>query len=526
MPPAPRRVRRATLLALAAALCLLGFRAVNQVSAEPPGADSGVYASCARHLLGGRALYREVWDHKPPGVHVLNCLALAGGGESIVPVRRMEQAFAALRALLVFMLLLEAFGSAALAGVLAAVFVTLFHHPLVFQGGNLTEEYAASFALAGAWLALRSERAAGGRAGRALAALSGAAFAAAALTKEPFAASALPWLAWLALRSGEAWKARAARALWFLGGAAAPLALTVLALASAGALGAWLDTVAYNFRYVGMSPKSPGERLAAGAGFAWRFFALRCWALAVPAALGLLAPLCASFRKRTRALAAVLPALFLLDLLAAAAGGWSYRHYFLQAVPSAALLAGSGAAFLVHLAGSRPELRRVGRLVGAALPGLLAVCALSVDAGTSRPFLRRLGEPFRRPRESRLARLVRERTGPADAVWAPLGPSSLALETGRLSPTRYFYAWPHLFIDTPASSRAEKLAGILAELRARPPALIVLPASQPDPRAALAHLAGGGPADFLAAGYRRLEIDPAATGGFALWAPRGEDAGR
>jgi hypothetical protein len=118
---------------------------------------------------------------------------------------------------------------------------------------------------------------------------------------------------------------------------------------------------------------------------------------------------------------------------------------------------------------------------------------------------------------------VRGLTGPEQTVWAPLAPPSLALESGRLSPTRYFYLLPHTLAGLPDDARAQKLAGILAELRARPPALIVLPASRP-PRQTLAPLVGEAVAGWVEESYRRLKAGPE-DGGQAFYVPRQAEAG-
>src|SRR5687768_3404549 len=41
-----------------------------------PGRDSGVYLYVASKILDGDIPYRDVWDHKSPGIYYLNALGL------------------------------------------------------------------------------------------------------------------------------------------------------------------------------------------------------------------------------------------------------------------------------------------------------------------------------------------------------------------------------------------------------------------------------------------------------------------
>jgi hypothetical protein len=61
---------RGTVVAVLA-LCILFMAVVRLISYhEPVRGDQGVYALIGHEMLGGRELYADLWDHKPPGIHL------------------------------------------------------------------------------------------------------------------------------------------------------------------------------------------------------------------------------------------------------------------------------------------------------------------------------------------------------------------------------------------------------------------------------------------------------------------------
>ena len=65
--PLPKnRVVVPALIGLAALIFVLRLHTYN----EPLERDLTTYAVVAHELLGGRALYSDLWDHKPPAIHV------------------------------------------------------------------------------------------------------------------------------------------------------------------------------------------------------------------------------------------------------------------------------------------------------------------------------------------------------------------------------------------------------------------------------------------------------------------------
>ena len=66
-------------VALAAGLLLFIATRLTAV-AEPLGIDQGIFATAGWGMTRGLMLYRDVWDQKPPGIHLLyaGAIALAG----------------------------------------------------------------------------------------------------------------------------------------------------------------------------------------------------------------------------------------------------------------------------------------------------------------------------------------------------------------------------------------------------------------------------------------------------------------
>ena len=80
------------------ALCALVFVLRLQTYEEPLERDLATYAVIAHEMLGGRALYTELWDHKPPAIHVTYAVAelIAGYGHASIFVMNVAAALVTL----------------------------------------------------------------------------------------------------------------------------------------------------------------------------------------------------------------------------------------------------------------------------------------------------------------------------------------------------------------------------------------------------------------------------------------------
>lgn len=104
-----------------------------------PGVDSGVFLYIGHALLIGQVPYKDVWDHKSPGIYFIDALGLWLGRGSLWGVWLLEVISLALSGWLTYGAIRRDFGAVpALFGALAWVCSV----PLVCNGGNVTEEWA------------------------------------------------------------------------------------------------------------------------------------------------------------------------------------------------------------------------------------------------------------------------------------------------------------------------------------------------------------------------------------------------
>src|SRR5438132_10404929 len=80
----------------------------NHPAGRAPAEDTGVFFYAAQRLLEGGAPYRDIWDHKPPGVYFVDAVGLALGGR--VGVWVIQLAFLAAAVLAGYRALRREFG--------------------------------------------------------------------------------------------------------------------------------------------------------------------------------------------------------------------------------------------------------------------------------------------------------------------------------------------------------------------------------------------------------------------------------
>ena len=148
------------LFGLVAALALL----VRVPSiAEPLGIDQSLWASAARGLSRGQALYRDVWDQKPPGLFLTYRAAFSLGGWTPASIAWLDILASAGTALLLFLIARRLDGP--FAGTLTAAMYAAFTVPswLYRHGGFLERSVAETFIVlcvsAAAWCAIHLHRA-------------------------------------------------------------------------------------------------------------------------------------------------------------------------------------------------------------------------------------------------------------------------------------------------------------------------------------------------------------------------------
>ena len=217
-------LRVANFLLPIAIVSFIAANSMNYVSGLRPGPDAGSYAAGGMMLKEGRVLYKDISEARPPMIFVLNAFALSVGDGTFHSIRTFERVIAVAAALLVFFIVLTLFGRRSLATVVAVGYSFYAFRDPVFEQGNVTEEYAVVFVLAGVLCTVFAVRG-DARLSPLLIVLSGLCYACAALTKEPFVFSGVPWFLLVVLRPSLRWKSSIGRGLLFVLGGLIPLSL-------------------------------------------------------------------------------------------------------------------------------------------------------------------------------------------------------------------------------------------------------------------------------------------------------------
>jgi hypothetical protein len=122
---------------------------INPVNMKFVGRDSGVFLYTGWRILNGEVPYRDVWDHKTPGIFYLDALGLAISGGSTWGVWFVELASLFAAAYVGYLLLKKLFG---IYPAIISTFLWLYTFLIVLAGGNLTQEYTLPFQFAALWL--------------------------------------------------------------------------------------------------------------------------------------------------------------------------------------------------------------------------------------------------------------------------------------------------------------------------------------------------------------------------------------
>lgn len=434
-----------------------------------PYRDSGVFLYTGWRITQGAIPYRDMWDHKPPGVFYLNALGLLIGGGHARGVLLVE--FAALLAATVLLVAVayEALGRLAALGAAAFWFMGLI---TLLAGGNYAEQYALLPQLLIIWLCWRSERA--GRYSPAALLLVGALAALLVLLKPNLVGAGVAAGLLILIRGlrRRPWHGLARDLALIAAGFAAPLAATAAYFAAHGALGAMLDAVlTYNRVYADVLL---GDRRRAVLGGLQLLNRVGVTVLAL-AGLGLALLDLAGGKTRgpARGLLLLIALAVPIELVLASASGRPYVQYFTPWLPWFALLIG---LFCATLGGAgQPLTLAVVRPVSAPL-GVWAVLAL-VGMAIPLPLWNQMREISNTdkgagpPSAQMLAAAYLERTTPpgsAVLVWgANAGVNFLSR---RPAPGKFVYQYP---LITSGYTSPAMIRGFLDDLRRYRPAVIL-----------------------------------------------------
>ena len=420
--------------------------------------DEGVYATVAQAWAAGELPYRDVFDHKPPGVYAIYRAVFACFGESMVPVRI---AFALLTALtgLAAALALRAARPLSSRTELAVVALTTVYlqASAATTGGTANAEVPMTlFVTVAAVAALRHR---GEPAARWLAVL-GIASGVAALMK-PVCLAELALFAAFALtgrrRPPVARRELAAGLAVYAAGVLVPVLAAVAYFAARGGLAAAMEAiVSYNIAYAGASPVTASVRLPYLAGEVAIGFA--------PLLAGI-AALAFALLRGCRSTAAWLFALWSLAAIAGVLStGRPYLHYLHQLVVPLTLAAVTGVALLVEAAPASTRRRR--RLAAAAAGLLLLVPSLRATAAQMSAWAAASDW------EVEVGRLLAEDVPPGEPIFVWGASAQVYFYARRLPASRFVYKYPVMGESRFAErARRELYDDVLA---ARPAAIVVV----------------------------------------------------
>jgi len=429
--------------------------------------DEGSYGYVAWRLLLGEVPYRDVFDHKPPGVFALYALAFSTFGISATGIHLFAALYNSATAGVLF-LLVARLRERWTGLVAAAVFAIMSAAPAYHGQAANTEAFLLLPMLGAAALVWRAL----GRAqGCGLAFVAGVLCGVALLIKQQAAPVAL-FLA-LALAWRRIWKERRVRAgvaelALMLAGAVLPAATTLLIFWRLGALGALYDAVIrYNADYArSWSAADSRDMLALVFHTGWCSQGL-LWLLAVLGAVILAV-------RRTRGDVFLL-AMFAASAAAVAMGLLLLPHYFVLLLPATAALA----ACAVSAVGNVRALRQRRRTLIALYCLIAVACGLAAFAGDGWYWFRRSpdeavrrvypGNPF--DQSSTLAAYLQKQTKPGDRLFIVGSEPQVLLLARRRTVSRYPYIYPLTLGSRAARARQRET---LAAIEAAPPVYLVL----------------------------------------------------
>jgi 4-amino-4-deoxy-L-arabinose transferase-like glycosyltransferase len=133
------KLKRFLPLAALVGLCALIFSLRLHTYAEPLERDLTTYAVIAHEMLNGKSLYSDLWDHKPPAIHVTYAAAelVAGYGRNSIFLMNVT---AAIATLIACYFAGSAGGRGPLAGLVAATLWTLASGDLAIEGNQPNTE--------------------------------------------------------------------------------------------------------------------------------------------------------------------------------------------------------------------------------------------------------------------------------------------------------------------------------------------------------------------------------------------------
>jgi len=480
-----KTIARRSLLPLLILACVGSYALVLQVPWSPPNhkihVDGTVFAYGGDRILHGDLPYRDFFDHKPPAVYYLNALAFLLWGADAWSVWYLAVAWT-IAIGIAFLQLLRRLVPLRYAALATAVFMASALVPGYYEGTNLTEFFGLLPAIVA--MLLTHVYLTQGRLWQ-IAAL-GTVFASGALLKPTNVATATACVLTVLFLELQAHGTRRTirSALVFTAPLAAVLILMGAYWWTQGALSdLWAAMVRYNIAYVGdgfalrtlygtmrsiaaSTSLAPLLTVAVAAG-ALHVSSMRTWPLILPRDRPTHIPAATEWAYVAFFFAVVLEVVFI------ATAGARFSHYYIALLPP--LCASAFYWFRRFPPSVEPSHDRLHPRVQASVGWASVGVWFLVTAGLVRPssdqirsFL--LDAPREKPLRTNVGKFVEGATGPSETVLTWDVGAEINFETGRRSPSRYFYFLP---LFQPGFADKGVWDEFLAELRADPPALIL-----------------------------------------------------
>jgi 4-amino-4-deoxy-L-arabinose transferase-like glycosyltransferase len=396
--------------------------------------DEGVYATIAQGILDGKVPYRDLFDNKPPLVYAWYAVSFTLFGESVFAPRILAALALSLTAVLLYQQARLALpkGAAYTAAILFAISTGL---PWVALHAN-TEAYLLLPLVASLLAFTRGMK--DGKLGWFLAAglLAGLAMMTKQVAMWNLLALAMVTLVWQHKTYGMNWRA-VAPVFWLFTGTLISLAAVALPFALTGSLDDFLyANLSYNWVYVRLITWA--ERLEYMGAII--FFL----AVAAPFVAGAAAGLVVIFRRRAQAMDYVLILWAIASAIGVASGGRFFPHYFLQLMPSLAVL--TGIVIYDRFAnGGHQTLSRPAWIVATALI-VISVGTTTVVYLAPRQAEQQIVEQVYFQKEwevssQELGAYLKDRTGPNDLIFNYGRESQVYFYADRQPAIPYFYDW-------------------------------------------------------------------------------------
>lgn len=466
--PSTRGGRHALVLGLAAVIAVTALTRFHLLDI-PLERDEGEYAYAGQLMLEGVPPYAEAYNMKFPGVYAATAVSMALFGQSPAGVHAGLILVNAAAIVMIFLLALRLLGG--VAALAAAGSYALLSLSNTVQGTSAhAEHFAVACALGGLLLlqrALESERL------RTLL-LSGVLFGLACIMKQQGAAFALFGGLVLAahglFRRKPEWMRLLRQKLVFAAGVILPIAGMMIWLLAAGVFDRFrFWTFEYASTYVSAVPFEWGLKLLEKQGTPIFNSAPLLFVLA---GIGLAAGL---WDKETRSRIPFLAGFLLLSIVAVSLGFYFRPHYFVNALPAVALLAGAGTAVIARLAGTEKSTRL--RLV---VPALVLIAGWGHTLFAHGDYIRSMSDPVKVcrllyggnpfPESVEIARYIREHSEPTDTIAVIGSEPQIYFYSRRRGATGYIYTYALMEENDFALSMQEEM---IAQIEAARPLYIV-----------------------------------------------------